>query len=498
MKDFFKSKKGKIFIFSALGLSAIAVIVVVAINLIFRGYRTIAVEEITGIVTVKNETDGLHNAYEGMHLQSGDEVTIGENSRLILKLDGDKYVVADAGTHFWVEASGNSKNKEKMRTYIYMDSGSILNRLDEKLGVGEVYEVQTPNSAAAVRGTTFRVTVYKDSDNNTDIRTENYTRIEVLKGVVNVELKTEEGKKTGENRDFEAGESGLIHSNPEISEFVDGTKSADKEHTESVTVVKKATCTEEGLCEIRCALCNEFLGAKVLEKTEHTEGEWVISKETSCVQAGTKILLCSVCESELKSEEIPLEEHQFEEISLTSKDGCKITTIVKNICSVCSEEEILSEKVIENHSYGVWITEKEASCSAEGVSARTCSVCGIKETQSIAKTEHIRDTNEAWKIVVSPTCLQEGQKKVPCGVCGEWIYQACYSECSREYTKEGHDISGVDYTYTSGYQNCDNTEVCVWCGKSVTATHVLKVDIVTNSDGSQSTKLRCATCGVEW
>ncbi len=501
MKNFFKSKRGKIIACSALGLVALIAIVVVVMRSIFfgGGYRTIAVEEIVGTVTVENKTDGLHYAYEGMHLVSGDEVTVSEDSRLTLKLDGDKYVIADAGTHFWVEASGDNKNKRDMRTHIYIESGSVLNILEKKLANGEVYEVQTPNSAAAVRGTTFRVTVYKNTnENDTGIRTENYTRIEVSKGVVNVELKTEEGKKTGENRNFEAGESGLIHSNPEISEFVDGTKVSDEEHTESVIVVKKATCTEEGLCEIRCALCNEFLGAKVLAKTGHTEGEWLISKEASCVQAGTKILLCSVCESELKSEEIPLEEHQFEEISLTSKDGCKITTIVKNVCSVCSEEEILSEKVIENHSYDVWITEKEASCSAEGVLARTCSVCGMKETKSSGKTEHIRDESEAWRVVTSPTCLKEGQKKVPCGVCGEWIYQATYAECSREYTKEGHDISEVDYANTSGYQYCDDTEICVWCGKSVTDTHLLKVEIITNSDGSQSTKLKCATCGVEW
>ena len=503
MKNFFRNKKNVIFTFSALGIIVMILMVVFVIGSKFLGgdavYRTISVEEIIGTVTVENEKEGLHNAYEGMHLVSGDEVTVNENSSLTLKLDGDKYIFADAGTHFWVEASGDNKNKKDMRTYIYMDSGSILKRLDEKLGVGEVYEIQTPNSTAAVRGTTFRVTVYKVTNEiDTNIQVENYTQIEVLKGVVNVELETEDGKKTGESRDLEAGGSALIHSNPEFSEFVDSTKSENKEHTESVIVIKEATCTEEGLCEIRCGICDEFLGATVLEKTGHTEGKWIISREASCVQVGMKNIFCSVCGKKLKSEEIPLKEHQFEEVSISSKEGCKITTVVKNICNICNKEEILSEKVVENHSYGAWITEKEASCSAEGVSARSCGVCGIKELKSIAKLEHTRAENAIWEVVVEPTCLKEGQKRVPCEVCGEWIYQATYAECSREYTKEGHDISGVNYAYTSGYQECNDTEICVLCGKSVTATHLLKVDIVTNSDGSQTTKLRCATCGVEW
>ena len=545
MNKFFMSKKNIIFSIAALGILVTILMAVFQISPKFFGggrresaYRTIFVEEVIGTVIVENEKEGQHKAYKGLRLVSGDEITVSENSCLTLKVDGDKYIIADAGTHFWVEASGDNTSKKNMRTYIYMDSGSILNRLDEKLGVEEVYEVQTPNSTAAVRGTTFRVTVYKDiNEKDTDIQVENYTQIEVLKGVVNVELETEEGKKAGESRDLEAGESALIHSNPEISEFVDSAKTENKDHIESATVVIEATCTEDGLCEIRCVMCNEFLGASVIEKTGHTEsvivvkeatctedglcetkcvicdeilkttalekkghteGEWIISKEATCEQAGVKNLFCTVCEEKLKSEEIPLKGHQFEEFSLKSKDGCKITTVVKKICNICNEENIVSEAVVENHSYGAWITEKEATCSEEGESARSCSVCGVKEIKSIAKTDHTRDENEMWRVVVTPTCLEAGQKRIPCGVCGEWIYEATYAECSREYTKEGHDISGVDYSNTSGYQSCNDTETCTLCGKSVTATHLLKVELVTNSDGSQDTKLRCATCGVEW
>ena len=498
MKEFFVSKKGKITFITAISVVVVAVVVVIGIQLAGSGYRTIAVEEVIGTVTVNNKAEGLHNAYEGMHLESGDEVTVGENSSLALKLDKDKYVVADAGTHFIVEASGDSENKKNMRTYIYMDSGSILNRLDDKLGIGEIYEVQTPNSTAAVRGTTFRVTVYGEGNGNEESQiVENYTQVEVLKGVVNVELKTEDGKATGEERDIEAGESALIHSNPDISEFVDGTENGET-HTEVRNVIKEATCTEDGLVEIRCSECNKFLGAQTIPKTGHTDGEWMITKEADCVQTGKKVLTCAVCEEELDSAEIALTEHNFEESTLSSKNGCNEITTVKRICSVCKKEEVVSEEETESHSFGAWVTERQSTCALEGVSARSCSVCGAKETKSIAKVAHTEPTDGLWESVEEPTCLKAGSRKIACSVCGEWIYKSLYAECHSEYTKDGHDISGVNYSYTSGYQICKHTGICVWCGKEIVETHNLKVDIVVSSDGSETTSLYCTSCGVKW
>ena len=121
---------------------------------------------------------------------------------------------AESGTHFWVEATG--KDGKNGRTKIYLDKGAILNRLDSGLKEKESYEVETPNATMAVRGTIFRVAVYEDANGET------FTRIDVLEGEVEVTLKLEDGTIKDEKAILKAGQSALVRSNSELSEFVVG------------------------------------------------------------------------------------------------------------------------------------------------------------------------------------------------------------------------------------------------------------------------------------
>lgn len=480
MKEFFGSKKGKIFTFSALGVVVVAIIAAVIIVPKFfgGGYRTIAVEEIVGTVTVKNETDGLHNAYEGMHLVSGDEVTVGEDSSLTLKLDGDKYVIADAGTHFWVEASGDNKKKSDMRTFIYMDSGSILNKLNEKLGLGEVYEVQTPNSIAAVRGTTFRVTVYAESVSEEGVPTvvENYTQIEVEAGVVKVELKKEDGEKIGESKNFEAGENALIYSNPEISEFVGETgKPAQPQQP------------VENLIE---------------EHKEHTAGEWFVTKVATCQEEGKKSLLCSVCNEVMEEEVTAIATHNYEEVSIQVTKGCSITTTVKNVCCVCEVEEMVSEEVIESHSFGAWTTTKAATCTATGLAVRNCSVCGKQETQSIAKVAHVFDDSALWQVIITPTCTENGVRQRQCINCMEGIDEVIPAiGHNYTYTSDNHNVSELnhDSSLIGMTHNCTAVGTCSNCSQSITETHSVHIHCVMDSNNTiVGYTYTCEPCGLEW
>ena len=150
-------------------------------------------------------------AYKGEHLYSGDDVNVMDASELVMCMDNDKYVYADANTHFKLEASDKS---EDSRIKIYLDAGSELNELQSKLDAGETYEVDTPNSTMSVRGTSFRVTVYKASDGLI------YTLTEVTTGEVLVRLKTTDGSYNGVEKLFTPGQSALIRGNSEFSEFV--------------------------------------------------------------------------------------------------------------------------------------------------------------------------------------------------------------------------------------------------------------------------------------
>lgn len=86
------------------------------------------------------------------------------------------------------------------KTVIYLDEGATLNRIVNPLENGAVYQVDTPNSTMAVRGTVFRVEVREGKDGKI------YTYLAVLNGAVKVELKTDRrqvqrrvGNHTGRN-----------------------------------------------------------------------------------------------------------------------------------------------------------------------------------------------------------------------------------------------------------------------------------------------------------
>lgn len=69
------------------------------------------------------------------------------------------------------------------------------------------------------------------------------------------------------------------------------------------------------------------------------------------------------------------------------------------------------------HTFGEWNTLKATSCKEEGIVERACS-CGVKETQTVAKTEHRAGE---WIIDKEATAAEEGSKHLPCAVCGETI-----------------------------------------------------------------------------
>ena len=187
IKTLLATTKGKIIA----GCSAAAVVaivgVVVAVIVSKSGYRSISVEDVKGTVNVVGEKNN-GQAYKGERLYSGDDVSVMEASELTMCMDNDKYVYADENTHFKLESNSNKKTS---KIKIVLDKGSELNELTQKLGANDSYDVDTPNSTMSVRGTVFRVTVFKGDDNYI------YTLVEVEKGVVLARLKTLSGTYNG-------------------------------------------------------------------------------------------------------------------------------------------------------------------------------------------------------------------------------------------------------------------------------------------------------------
>ena len=144
-----------------------------------ESYRQIQVYEVDGSANVDRTSVGILQAYANMMLQSKDIVNVSDNSNMQVKLDEDKYILLEPGTKIHLEATGTSVDS---KTKIYLEQGAIVCNLENKLNENSSYEVNTPNSTMAVRGTTFRVALEYDENNNS------YTVVGVYDGIVESRL----------------------------------------------------------------------------------------------------------------------------------------------------------------------------------------------------------------------------------------------------------------------------------------------------------------------
>ncbi len=194
-------------------VAAAAAVVVACVVLIGgknEAYRSIMVYQINGNATITRERVGEMAAYENLMLQSGDMVAVASDSSMRLKLDDDKYVLAEQDTLMNIVAEGNDENA---RTFIDLQKGSVTSEIQNKLKDGASYEVNTPNSIMAVRGTIFRVDVEIDENKNTN------TKLTVFQGTVGVRTIMPDGTVSEEEIKVEAGNELTIEGTPTTSEY---------------------------------------------------------------------------------------------------------------------------------------------------------------------------------------------------------------------------------------------------------------------------------------
>lgn len=188
--------------------AAVAVIAVAAIVLLSNkeeAYRSILVYDVDGNAVIERANVGAMNAVENLYLESGDRVSVAADSGMRMKLDDDKYVMAEANTIFSVEAEGTNADS---RTKICLEQGAITNEIQHPLSEASSYETSTPNSVMAVRGTIYRVELYVDENGKQD------TKLCCFQGKV---------ETTPILPDGTFGEAVLVPAGSELTVYQDGT-----------------------------------------------------------------------------------------------------------------------------------------------------------------------------------------------------------------------------------------------------------------------------------
>ena len=403
--DFLKTTKGKV-VTLASGAGVIAVGIAVAVLMQGSGYRSIAVNGLEGTVNVIGEKNN-GNAYVGQNLYSGDDVTVASASSLTMCMDGDKYVYADADTHFSLEASNP---KDDSRIKINLDAGSELNELKNKLADGESYVVDTPNSTMSVRGTTFRVTVYKGEDGLW------YTLLEVISGTVEVALKTEDGTYNGIVAQFGEGQAAMVRGNSEFSEFIVG------EENEEILIFDYKQLPENAVPRVEMII--SFLKDNMIVgdiEEQHLEDEEEASDGNVTTEASGDV------EEDDKAEE----EAEVEEAEADANEASE------NASTAAADTEA------HVHTPGEWMIVISPSCGAQGARQQFCTECNALLAAELlpASGNHIRGH---WVTTLYGACNYEGTEQEECPNCG-----AVFGTRSTGYG---------EHTYSGGK--------CVVCGQS--------------------------------
>lgn len=246
-------------------IAAAAVIILAAVVMLLskkeEAYRSILVYELEGNAVIERTDIGEIDAAENLYLESGDRVSVKEESMMRMKLDGDKYITAEENTVFSLEAKGS---EQASKTRINLEQGAITNEIQNALSKDSLYETATPNSVMAVRGTVYRAQLYDDGEGGQDMR------LCCFQGTV---------AATPVLPDGTFGDEVLVNAGSELTVYSDGTADDIKEIDFS-TLPKQAVQTLVALSENGTAvtgITSEELSAILSSK----QGEAGISKESS-------------------------------------------------------------------------------------------------------------------------------------------------------------------------------------------------------------------------
>ena len=205
-----KGKKKAVILAAAAGL--VVLIAAVAAFFLLRNpdYRTMQVYQLDGGAQVEREGVGTVTPYVNMMLESGDRASTMDDGWLYLLLDSNKYLLAEPNTRFAIQASGTRANS---RTRLDLEAGALVSHITEPLSDRSSYEVYTPNSVMAVRGTSFRVEVWFDDEGVS------HTVLQVVEGIVEVHLLYPDGTVGDEARQFVQGTTVSIWGDAETSDY---------------------------------------------------------------------------------------------------------------------------------------------------------------------------------------------------------------------------------------------------------------------------------------
>ena len=275
------------------------------------------------------------------------------------------------------------------------------------------------------------------------------------------------------------------------------------EYSSDWTVDLDATCSREGKKSRHCLYCSATTEETAIPKTAHREKRTLL-KEATCDNDGVAQYKCLDC-GEKREEALPMSGHSYIETS-RSNPSCETSGKIVYVCEKCGKNSVT---VIPDlgHEFGTLIEELAPTCSLYGQKAHyKCQRCGEyfdEYKNDITEEDIIIDKKpheySSPKVIKKSTCQEKGELLYTCLRCGSQYTEtteksphvlrfvtgkaatciedgfADYEECSVcDYStmsvieKYGHDYC-PDWI-VSDYPTCESagskTHVCRRCGQN--------------------------------
>ena len=191
--------------------------------------------------------------------------------------------------------------------------------------------------------------------------------------------------------------------------FLTNPKACSHEYQSQVIVA--STCTQKGMENHTCQLCNYSYAAPV-EMCAHTYDEGVVLQASTCVEQGVKELTCMDCGAK-KTEPIALTAHIDGEHIISVEPHCSQEGQVTTTCTYCQASYVV-EILPANDVHDLQETVVKAStCTEKGEGIRQCTRCDYQETLEYELLEHSYYTLRTWQ----SDCLSDREMIQVCSVC---------------------------------------------------------------------------------
>lgn len=184
-------------------------------------------------------------------------------------------------------------------------------------------------------------------------------------------------------------------------------------------VVKKATCTENGMAKFKCEVCGTEVDSIIDKLGHHWENTYTIDVEPTCTKGGSKSKHCTRCDAKTGTTVIPSPGHlespvRWENVveATCTENGSHDESFY---CERCGIQLRSTHKidVAKGHDYeGTEEYFIKPTCTESGIVLYTCKICKNIAKDTVNAMGHL--FAEEYTVDVPATCLELGSESRHC------------------------------------------------------------------------------------